>query len=182
MLVGTGSVEASEELSRFLTDEKLPHQVLNARQDAEEAKIVAEAGQAGRITVATSMAGRGTDIRLGPGVTERGGLHVIATERAEARRIDRQLLGRCGRQGDPGSCEMILSLQDERTALYFPRGFRGFLTALAARAGILPTWLGILLLPLPQSAEERKHGRMRRAVMEIEDSLEDLLAYSGPQN
>ena len=77
---------------------------------------------------------------------------------------------------------MILSLQDERTALYFPRGFRGFLTALAARAGILPTWLGILLLPLPQFAEERKHGRMRRAVMEIEDSLEDLLAYSGPQN
>jgi preprotein translocase subunit SecA len=181
VLVGTGSVEASEQMSRLLTEEELPHRVLNARQDAEEARIVAEAGQPGHITVATNMAGRGTDIRLGPGVAGRGGLHVIATERAEARRIDRQLAGRCGRQGDPGSCEMLLSLEDERAALYFPRGIRRILTALAASEGILPSWLGSWLLLLPQISEERKHGRMRRALTDLEESLEDLLAYSGPR-
>ncbi len=181
VLVGTGSVEASEQLSRLLTEEGLPHRVLNARQDAEEARIVAEAGQPGRITVATNMAGRGTDIRLGPSVASRGGLHVIATERAEARRIDRQLVGRCGRQGDPGSCEMMLSLEDERAALYFPRVARRILTALASSEAILPLWLGSLLLSLPQKSEERKHGRMRRGLMELEESLEDLLAYSGQQ-
>ena len=117
----------------------------------------------------------------GPGVAGRGGLHVIATERAEARRIDRQLVGRCGRQGDPGSCEMMLSLEDERAALYFPRGIQRVLTALAASEGILPSWLGSLLFSLPQISEERKHGRMRRALTELEESLEDLLAYSGPR-
>ena len=180
VLVGTDSVEASEQLSGLLTEAGLPHRVLNARQDAEEARIVAEAGQPGRITVATNMAGRGTDIRLGPGVAARGGLHVIATERAEARRIDRQLVGRCGRQGDPGSCETILSLEDARAAGYFPRGVRRALCALAGDDGILPRGLGILLLRIPQRAEERKHGRMRRALMEHEEHLGDLLAYSGP--
>ena len=87
--------------------------VLNARQDREEAEIVAEAGQAGRITVATNMAGRGTDIRLHPAVSEAGGLHVILTEYHESRRIDRQLFGRCARQGDPGSYESIVALDDE---------------------------------------------------------------------
>ncbi len=181
VLVGTGSVEASERLSGLLTEAGLPHQVLNARQDAEEARIIADAGQPGYVTVATSMAGRGTDIRLGPGVAERGGLHVIATEHAEARRIDRQLIGRCGRQGDPGSCEMILSLEDEREALYFPRGLRRILRGLATNEGILPHWVGLLLLPLSQRAEENKHCRMRRALLEFEESLEDLLAYSGPR-
>jgi preprotein translocase subunit SecA len=182
VLVGTGSVEASEQLSRLLADAGLPHQVLNARQDAEEARIVAEAGQAGRITVATNMAGRGTDIALGPEVAGRGGLHVIATERAEARRIDRQLLGRCGRQGDPGSFEMILSLEDQRAAGYFPAGIRRVLSTLASGKGILPRWLGVPLLLLPQRSEETEHGRMRRALMEVEESLEDLLAYSGPRS
>ena len=182
VLVGTGSVEASEQVSRHLTEEGLPHQVLNARQDAEEARIVAQAGQTGRITVATNMAGRGTDIRLGSGVAGGGGLHVIASERAEARRIDRQLAGRCGRQGDPGSYEMILSLEDDGAALYFPRGVQRILTALAATAGVVPPRLGVFLMRLPQLAEERKHGRMRRALMELEESLEDLLAYSGPQD
>jgi len=180
VLVGTGSVEASEELSRLLGEAGLPHRVLNARQDAEEAGIVAEAGRPGCITVATNMAGRGTDIKLGPGVAKRGGLHVIATDRAEARRIDRQLIGRCGRQGDPGSCEMILSLEDERPALYFPRVTRRVLTGIAGRKELLPHRLGVFLLSMPQLAEERKHGRMRRALMELEEYLEDLMAYSGP--
>ncbi|MCZ6475172.1 MAG: prepilin peptidase, partial [Gammaproteobacteria bacterium] len=109
VLIGTRSVEASERLSERLTAADLTHQVLNARHDLEEAKIIANAGWAGRITVATNMAGRGTDIKIAPGVAALGGLHVIATERNEAKRIDRQLFGRCGRQGDPGSFEEILS-------------------------------------------------------------------------
>src|SRR5262249_20294699 len=102
VLVGTRSVVASEHLSRLLGLAGVSHPVLNAPQDREEAEIVAHAGEWGRITVATNMAGRGTDILLAPGVVDRGGLHVIATEGHEARRIDRQLFGRCGRQGDPG--------------------------------------------------------------------------------
>ena len=180
LLVGTVSVEASEQLSNLLTEQGRDHQVLNARQDAEEARIVSQAGQAGRITVATSMAGRGTDIELGPGVSERGGLHVISTEQAEARRIDRQLIGRCGRQGDPGTCEMILSLEDEGLAACFPWVIRRLLTGIGGRQEIFPHSIGVLLLPLLRVAEERRHRRMRCALMELEEYLEDLLAYSGP--
>ena len=100
VLIGTPTVADSEHLSELLTGAGLTHQVLNARQDKDEAEIVAAAGQRGRLTVATNMAGRGTDIALGPGVAELGGLHVILTERHEAGRIDRQLAGRCARQGD----------------------------------------------------------------------------------
>src|SRR5437899_3332820 len=103
VLVGTVSVEASELLSRMLKREKIPHNVLNAKFHMQEAEIVARAGQPGTLTISTNMAGRGTDIKLGPGVTELGGLMVIGTERHEARRIDRQLRGRCARQGDPGA-------------------------------------------------------------------------------
>ena len=137
VLVGTCSLAASEQLSARLTAAGFPHRVLNARQDANEAAIVAEAGRRGRITVATNMAGRGTDIGLGPGVTENGGLHVIATQRAEARRIDRQLFGRCGRQGDPGSYEEILSLEDEPVKLFYPAGIRSFLTRRIEAGGAL---------------------------------------------
>jgi preprotein translocase subunit SecA len=174
-------VEASEELSRLLSEAGLPHRVLNARQDAEEAGIVAEAGQPGCITVATNMAGRGTDIKLGPGVAERGGLHVIATDRAEARRIDRQLIGRCGRQGDPGSCQTLLSLEDDGTALYFSRLALRTLNGLSEIRGLFARRVEELLLSLPQLAEEKKHRRMRRALMDLEEYLEDLLAYSGPR-
>jgi len=113
VLVGTRSVQASERLSELLKAVGLPHQVLNARQDQEEAEVIANAGSRGRITVATNMAGRGTDIRLGPEVAALGGLHVLATERHDARRIDRQLFGRGGRQGDPGSFQVIASVEDE---------------------------------------------------------------------
>jgi preprotein translocase subunit SecA len=113
ILVGTGSVEASELLSRMLKREKIPHNVLNAKYHLQEAEIVARAGQKGAVTISTNMAGRGTDIKLGPNVQELGGLHVIGTERHESRRIDRQLRGRCSRQGDPGSSQFFVSFEDD---------------------------------------------------------------------
>src|SRR6267378_990644 len=113
VLVGTASVEASELLSRMLKREKIPHNVLNAKFHMQEAEIVARAGQAGTVTISTNMAGRGTDIKLGPGVADRGGLYVIGTERHESRRIDRQLRGRCARQGDPGASRFYVSFEDD---------------------------------------------------------------------
>lgn len=120
VLVGTRSVEASEILGKLLQEQGVDHAVLNARQDKTEADAVAQAGQPGRITVATNMAGRGTDIKLMSEVREKGGLHVILTEFHESARIDRQLFGRCARQGDPGSVEAIVSLQDELFQRYVP--------------------------------------------------------------
>jgi preprotein translocase subunit SecA len=118
VLVGTISIEKSERLSRMLQKINLPHVVLNAKYHEKEAEIVAQAGQPGVVTIATNMAGRGTDIVLGPGVAENGGLAVIGTERHEARRIDNQLRGRCGRQGDPGSSKFFIALEDELMRLF----------------------------------------------------------------
>ena len=117
VLVGTTSVEVSETLSRML-GKKIKHSVLNAKRHKEEAEIVAHAGQPGAVTIATNMAGRGTDIKLGPGVAEAGGLHIVGTERHEARRIDRQLRGRTGRQGDPGASRFYLSLEDDLLRIF----------------------------------------------------------------
>lgn len=118
VLVGTVSVEVSETLSRMLKRRGIPHSVLNAKYHQKEAEIVARAGEPGRVTIATNMAGRGTDIKLGAGVVESGGLHIIGTERHEARRIDRQLRGRSGRQGDPGSSRFYMSLEDDLMRLF----------------------------------------------------------------
>jgi preprotein translocase subunit SecA len=118
VLVGTTSVEVSETISRMLKRKGVPHNVLNAKQHQREAEIVLNAGLPGVVTIATNMAGRGTDIKLGPGVREAGGLHILGTERHEARRIDRQLRGRSGRQGDPGSSQFFLSLEDDLMRLF----------------------------------------------------------------
>jgi preprotein translocase subunit SecA len=118
ILVGTISVEVSEHLSRLLKREGIVHSVLNAKYHQQEAEIVARAGQRGAVTIATNMAGRGTDIKLGPAVAEAGGLHVVGTERHEARRIDRQLRGRCARQGDPGSSHFFIALEDDLMRLF----------------------------------------------------------------
>ncbi|MCL1803341.1 MAG: preprotein translocase subunit SecA [Eubacteriaceae bacterium] len=118
ILVGTISIEKSEKLSKMLTQKRIPHEVLNAKHHEKEAEIIAKAGQAGNVTISTNMAGRGTDIILGEGVTGIGGLHVIGTERHEARRIDNQLRGRSGRQGDPGSSQFFLSLEDDLFRLF----------------------------------------------------------------
>ncbi len=118
ILVGTISVEVSEGLSRMLKKDGIIHSVLNAKFHQSEAEIIARAGQRGAVTIATNMAGRGTDIKLGPGVADLGGLHVLATERHESRRIDRQLRGRCARQGDPGSSHFFISLEDDLMRLF----------------------------------------------------------------
>ncbi|HEU0065054.1 MAG TPA: preprotein translocase subunit SecA, partial [Flavisolibacter sp.] len=118
VLVGTTSVEISELLSRMLSVKKIPHNVLNAKQHAREAQVIAEAGLSGAITIATNMAGRGTDIKLGPGVKDAGGLAIIGTERHESRRVDRQLRGRAGRQGDPGTSQFYVSLEDDLMRMF----------------------------------------------------------------
>jgi preprotein translocase subunit SecA len=179
VLLGTCSVETSERLSERLTAAGLKHQVLNARQDSEEAEIVARAGQLGAITVATSMAGRGTDIGLGVGVAEHGGLRVIATEGAESRRIDRQLRGRAGRRGDPGSFEMVVCLEDDRLAYHLPSAVLNSCRKAAGARGQVPNWIAEKLLFRSQRADERQGARTRRALMSLEQDRDALLAFSG---
>ncbi len=177
VLVGTRSVQASEQLSQLLTAKGLKHQLLNARQDAQEAQIIAEAGRPDRITIATNMAGRGTDIKLGEGISERGGLHVILTELHEAKRIDRQLHGRCARQGDRGSHVAILSLEDELPTVYVNRLVRGLAKALT-RIGF-GQLAGQLIMRLGQRSAERLHSRIRRDLLKMDEQLETALAFSG---
>jgi preprotein translocase subunit SecA len=178
VLVGTRSVGASEQLSRLLTAAGLAHQVLNARQDRDEADIVARAGEPGRITVATNMAGRGTDIRLAPGVAARGGLHVLATEGHEARRIDRQLFGRCGRQGDPGSQALLVSLEDEIMTVYAGRLWR-WLGSAVVRALPWAHRIAACVLRRAQWRAERQHARLRRDLLTMDEHLETALAFAG---
>lgn len=173
VLIGTRSVEASEQAAAALAAAGLPHRVLNAKQDKDEAAVVAEAGQAGAITVATNIAGRGTDIHLGPGVREAGGLHVVLTEFHESRRIDRQLYGRAGRQGDPGSTEALVSLEDALFTRYAPR-----LLALVRR---LPVWpLTVLLLAAAQSRAEAENAATRAESTRADRELDKALAFAGP--
>ena len=135
VLVGTISIETSELISQLLKREGVPHSVLNAKHHAQEAEIVAQAGQAGKVTIATNMAGRGTDIKLGEGVVELGGLHILGTERHESRRIDNQLRGRSGRQGDPGSSRFYLSLEDDLMRLFGSDRLCGLMQKLGMQEG-----------------------------------------------
>ncbi len=179
ILVGTKSLADSEYLSILLSKAKLPHRVLNAKQNAREAEIIAQAGQPGRITVATNMAGRGTDIRLGPGVAEQGGLHVIATERHEAGRIDRQLFGRCGRQGDPGSFEAIVSFQDELLRVYLPARIQQLIESKGDEAGARIGKWGRNLIKLAQYRAQRQHRQIRRDLLKADEILTNSLAFTG---
>ncbi|MDI6767704.1 MAG: preprotein translocase subunit SecA [Bacteroidota bacterium] len=135
VLVGTTSVEVSETLSRMLKRVGVPHNVLNAKHHQRESEIVAHAGLPGAVTIATNMAGRGTDIKLGPGIANAGGLHIVGTERHEARRIDRQLRGRSGRQGDPGSSKFYLSLEDDLMRLFGSARIAGIMERLGLKEG-----------------------------------------------
>jgi preprotein translocase subunit SecA len=169
LLVGTPSIEASERLSRLLTERALHHEVLNARFLKEEAAIVSQAGRPGQITIATNMAGRGTDIILEDDVRRQGGLHVIASEIHSSARIDRQLVGRSARQGDPGSFRFFVSLEDEL--------LRCLTTKQLARVQARAAALGRLELPVEflkvfyraQTMLERLHARHRKQMLKYED-------------
>ncbi|MDP0500508.1 MAG: preprotein translocase subunit SecA [Verrucomicrobiota bacterium JB022] len=168
-LVGTVSVDASELLSRMLRRERIPHEVLNAKNHAREAEIVALAGQKGAVTIATNMAGRGTDIKLGEGVPEAGGLYVIGTERHTSRRIDRQLRGRCSRQGDPGRTKFFLSLEDDLMRLY-SHGTAGKLLESSFVEGepLEHKWLSSMI-ERAQKTVEQQHYSMRKRLLQYDD-------------
>lgn len=179
ILVGTRSVRASEHLSELLSARGLEHQLLNAVRHAEEAQIVAAAGQPGRITVATNMAGRGTDIKLGRGVAELGGLHVIATERHEAERIDRQLFGRSGRQGDPGSCQAFVSLTDELVRRHAPHSAGWVARRYGKSEAAITSPLGHLVFTYAQRRAERLALKQRKGVLRTDDWLDEYLGFAG---
>ena len=179
VLVGTRSVSDSETLSRMLARVNLTHRVLNARQDEGEAELVAQAGAPGAITIATNMAGRGTDIPLGPGVADAGGLHVIATERNTARRIDRQLFGRAGRQGAPGSYQSLLALDDRIVREFLPKYLQWLAARYARDQRPLPPWLGRLVMASCQRNSERQQRGQRKALEQMDEYLGKMLAFSG---
>lgn len=180
ILVGTRSVDASEHLSQLMESAQLPHRVLNARQDMEEAETIAQAGQRRQITVATNMAGRGTDIQLEQNISKIGGLHVIATERHEARRIDRQLFGRCGRQGDLGSCEAIISLEDDLITSNIGKILRTIGVLFAKNPNLfLARWIGEFIFVRAQRSSERTHARMRRDLLRLDEQMDEFLAFTG---
>jgi preprotein translocase subunit SecA len=179
VLVGTRTVADSEHLSELLTRAGIPHQVLNARQDSEEARLVARAGRPGCITIATNMAGRGTDIPLAPGVPENGGLHVIAVEPNQARRIDRQLFGRCARQGAPGSFETILSLEDEVIQRFIPKYLRSLAAVFSRGAAPLPGWMGAMITGYCQRKSERQQRSQRKALERADEHIRKTLAFTG---
>lgn len=179
VLVGTRSVRASEELSERLRRAVVQHEVLNARQDKSEAELVALAGLAGRVTVATNMAGRGTDIQLPPDVAHAGGLHVLATERHESQRIDRQLYGRCGRQGDPGQYETVCSLEDDLFVSARGRVWGWFVRRLVRPGRPLEGWLARWLVRHMQRSAEALHAQARQDLLQHEERLETSLAFSG---
>jgi len=178
VLVGTRSVEASEHLAALMEKTAVWYKVLNAVRHKEEAGIVALAGERGAVTIATNMAGRGTDISLGKGVAALGGLHVIASECHEAQRIDRQLFGRCARQGDPGSARLFISMEDEIVRRFAPKVVCSTLKA-QLEAGFFAARLSAAATArLAQSAAQRLAYRRRRGVLRMDTWLEDSLSFA----
>lgn len=179
VLVGTRSVKASETLARLLEIRGLEFSLLNAVRHELEAAIVAAAGEAGKITIATNMAGRGTDIKLGRGVAKLGGLHVIATERHESARIDRQLFGRCARQGDPGSARAFICVEDELIQRFVPRMLANKLSWAVERKLPISDRLSRVALSIAQNTAQRLAYKQRRNVLVMDTWLEDSLAFTG---
>jgi preprotein translocase subunit SecA len=176
VLIGTDSVIDSEALSSALTGAGLPHAVLNARQDREEARVIARAGSPGAITVATNMAGRGTDIVLQAGVADCGGLHVISCQQNPARRLDRQLAGRCARQGEPGSAETYIALDGPLLASHW---FGRLLGGCTARAGMPHSGLAAFALRWAQRARERRDRVERELMLKRDEQTSHWFAFSG---
>ena len=172
VLVGTTNVEVSELLSKMLQGKKIPHNVLNAKQHAREAQVVAEAGLASAITIATNMAGRGTDIKLGSGVKEAGGLAIIGTERHESRRVDRQLRGRAGRQGDPGTTQFYVSLEDELMRLFGSDRIAGLMDRFGYKEGemIQHSMITKSIERAQKKVEENNFG-IRKRLLEYDDVM-----------
>ena len=172
VLVGTTSVEVSELLSRMMQQRKLPHNVLNAKQHAKEAQVVAEAGLPGAVTIATNMAGRGTDIKLGEGVKEAGGLAIIGTERHESRRVDRQLRGRAGRQGDPGSSQFFVSLEDELMRLFGSERIAALMDRMGHKEGeVLQHGMISKSIERAQKKVEENNFGIRKRLLEYDDVM-----------
>ena len=172
VLVGTISIETSEMLSKRLTKLGIPHNVLNAKQHAKEAEIVAQAGQKGKVTIATNMAGRGTDIVLGEGVVELGGLHILGTERHESRRIDNQLRGRSGRQGDPGSSRFYLSLEDDLMRLFGSDRIKGLMERLGLRDGeAIENKMVTRAVEGAQKRVEAHHFEIRKTLLDYDNVM-----------
>ncbi|MDQ3072750.1 MAG: SEC-C metal-binding domain-containing protein, partial [Bacteroidota bacterium] len=172
VLVGTTSVEVSELLSRMLKLRGIKHNVLNAKQHQREADIVAEAGQAGTVTIATNMAGRGTDIKLGPGVKEAGGLAIIGTERHESRRVDRQLRGRAGRQGDPGSSSFYVSLEDDLMRLFGSDRLAKYMDRFGYKEGeVIQHSLITRSIERAQKKVEQNNFGIRKRLLEYDDVM-----------
>ncbi len=172
VLVGTISIETSEMLSQRLTKLGIPHNVLNAKQHEKEAEIVAQAGQKGKVTIATNMAGRGTDIVLGEGVVELGGLHILGTERHESRRIDNQLRGRSGRQGDPGSSRFYLSLEDDLMRLFGSDRIKGLMEKLGLRDGeAIENAMVTRAVEGAQKRVEAHHFEIRKTLLDYDNVM-----------
>ncbi len=172
VLVGTTSVEISELLSRMLTRKGIAHNVLNAKLHFKEAQIVKEAGQAGTVTIATNMAGRGTDIKLGPGVKEAGGLAIIGTERHESRRVDRQLRGRSGRQGDPGSSQFYVSLEDNLMRMFGSERIAGIMDKMGLQEGeVIQHPMITKQIEKAQKKVEENHFGTRKHLLEYDDVM-----------
>jgi preprotein translocase subunit SecA len=171
-LVGTTSVEVSELLARMLKQKNIPHNVLNAKQHAKEAQVIAEAGLAGAVTIATNMAGRGTDIKLGAGVKEAGGLAIIGTERHESRRVDRQLRGRAGRQGDPGSSSFFVSLEDDLMRMFGSERIAGLMDRMGYKEGevIQHSMISKSIERAQKKVEENNFG-IRKRLLEYDDVM-----------
>jgi preprotein translocase subunit SecA len=174
VLVGTTSIEKSERLSEVLKRRGIEHEVLNAKHHAREAEIIAKAGQRGHVTIATNMAGRGTDIKLGPGIAEMGGLHVVGTERHEARRIDNQLRGRSGRQGDPGSTRFYLSFDDDLMRKFASPTVKNVLQKLGLRDGeaIEHRWVTRSVERAQKKVEERNF-EIRKRLLEYDEVMNE---------
>ncbi|MAE72378.1 MAG: preprotein translocase subunit SecA, partial [Gemmatimonadetes bacterium] len=172
MLVGTVSVDVSETLSRMLRRKKIPHNVLNAKYHEQEAEIVRGAGQKGAVTIATNMAGRGTDIKLGEGVVDLGGLQIIGTERHEARRIDRQLRGRSGRQGDPGASRFYLSLEDDLMRLFGSDRIANIMDRMGVEEGeVIEHPMVTRSIERAQRKVEERNFEMRKRLLEYDDVM-----------